>query len=92
MPTTYTVLLHDTWGNARDGWEVNQSFKNGTITVEKSTAPEIIRALRDLGLNYDSSRMAPLGRAIRSSPYMGGHIDLNERNGKPLGFLECHHE
>jgi hypothetical protein len=84
----FKVLLHDTWGNAKDGWHVNQSFNKGIIEVEEATPRRIIKALRDLGLVYHSRAMAPLGRAIRTTPYMGGHIDLCTRNGKPVGFLE----
>lgn len=87
MPT-FRVMLHETFGNSYSGWEVNQSFSKGTIRVDRADARSIIKALRDLDLIYDSRKMAPLGRAIRTTPYMGGHIDLCQRNGKPVGFLE----
>lgn len=88
----YRVLLHDTWGNARDGWEVNQSREAGTIRLPHGGgARAVIRALRDLGLVWDASRMAPLGSAMRSTPYVGGHVDLCESNGKPVGHLERLH-
>lgn len=88
MPTTFTILTHDTWGNAREGWDVNQSYSHGTITVDAVTPRKLISAMREAGLTYNSKRMACLRSAIRSTPYMGGHIDLMERNGKPVGFLQ----
>lgn len=29
----YTLWTYDVWGNARDGFEVNDRFKRGTVTI-----------------------------------------------------------
>lgn len=34
IPTVWEVRTYDVWGNARDGWEVNQSFSSGTIELD----------------------------------------------------------
>ena len=88
----FKVLIHETYGNTKDGWEVNQSHNAGFIEVDEATPRKIIRALRDIGVIVDARRIQPLGQAIRSTPYMGGHIDITHRNGKPLGFLELQDE
>jgi hypothetical protein len=69
------------------GWESSDMTTHGTIVVDKVEARTLIRAMRGLGLVYDGRRMASLSRAIRSTPYMGGHIDLETRTGKPAGHL-----
>lgn len=36
---TYELVSYDVWGNAEDGWEVNQSFRTGTtIRVPKGAS------------------------------------------------------
>lgn len=30
----YTLWTYDLWGNHRDGWQVNDRFKEGTITIK----------------------------------------------------------
>lgn len=85
----YRVRLFDTWGNARDGWEVNDVHNGPVIRLPYGGGVRaMIRAMREAGLVWDSRRMMPLGEAMSSSPYMGGHIDLCQRDGKPVGQLE----
>ena len=31
---TYELWTYDVWGNAKDGWEVNNRYKHGTITLK----------------------------------------------------------
>lgn len=90
MSVSFKVIIHTSvWKDRDGGWDVNDSRTVGTITVNEVNAKSIIKALRnDLNLIYESRKMRPLGQAIRSSPYIGGHIDLVHLNGRPAGFLE----
>ena len=47
----YEVISYDVWGNARDGWNVNQAFYTGRFVEipEGATNEQIVRILKDAG-------------------------------------------
>lgn len=48
---TYRVWSYEVWGNARDGFEVNNRFKtNATIDIDElDSNADIIRSLKSIG-------------------------------------------
>ena len=53
----YKVYTYDVWGNARDGWEVNNVFFDSTLDIPKvkmdGSAKELFAYLRKINfLNY----------------------------------------
>jgi len=50
----YNVCTLDVWGNENDGFEVNDSFKVGTINLYAvSTDEQILNAISLLGYNVE---------------------------------------
>lgn len=82
MEEKLRVIELDVWGNARDGFDVNQSFYTDRyIDCERafSSVRKLFRDLRNLGY------IIPKGSYIE---YQGGGIEVYARNGKPLLYLE----
>ena len=51
MLETWDVFTLDVWGNERDGFEVNDRSRCGTITLPPNPSnPQILSALRTAGL------------------------------------------
>ena len=47
----YRMYVYDVWGNARDGYEVNELFRTETvIDLETDVNDELIRKLKKEGL------------------------------------------
>lgn len=55
MKATYNIVTYDVWGNARDGFEVNQAFYTGrTVEIdEEATDYAINRALSVRGVTWE---------------------------------------
>ena len=71
----FDVRRYDTWGNARDGWEVNDSYRSGTIEIKESdTDYQIMRKLecRRCSLIWSDDTQDEI---------------VATRNGKPLGNI-----
>jgi hypothetical protein len=51
----YEVITYDVWGNARDGFEVNQAFYSGrTVTLPENASDYLInRRLSLQGVKWD---------------------------------------
>ena len=82
----FIFLVHETYGNKRDGFEVNQSYNKGVIEVKDYSARSVFKAIREKDFVLDSRRVCIGGQ---TNNYMGGHIDIVERHsGKPLAFLQ----
>lgn len=51
MMSCYRMYVYDVWGNARDGYEVNELFRTETvIDLETDVNDELIRKLKKEGL------------------------------------------
>lgn len=52
MENTWTVFCHDVWGNAKDGWQVNDNFKltDELILEPNPTDRNIMEALKKYSL------------------------------------------
>lgn len=82
---TFTVYTLDVWGNADDGWDVNDRSKAGTIDLDPDAPDaEILRALMDAGfVNGDALKFGTLEGD-------DGMIFLDDsRDGCPVLHLEA---
>lgn len=85
MADTYKVVHYfDVWGNAKDGFEVNNLAEVGEITVEDYTSvKEIIQALKAIDF------LAPHVRTNMFEVYNDYEmIEFSRKNGKPFFRLE----
>ena len=93
--TTWQLVTYDVWGNARDGWEVNQAFQSGEYELEASLelhnngryGSEFIAATVS---DHELRKKLGLRRFIDSG--MGDDVTLyieDSRNSKPLCELRC---
>jgi len=83
---TYTLRNYfDVWGNAKDGWEVNNScieFNDLHIT-EDATEKDILNYLKEIGFLTTSDR-----RRVRLDNSYMDMIEIYEVKGhKPIGAL-----
>lgn len=83
---TYTLRNYfDVWGNAKDGWEVNDScieFNDLHIT-EDATEKDILNYLKEIGFLTTSDR-----RRVRLDNSYMDMIEIYEVKGqKPIGAL-----
>lgn len=97
----YEVISPDVWGNARDGWEINDMFRVGEIDIpDTATMPQLRRmVLREFFLKG-------AGRVVwfDHDPHGSGEITVRDRrrpripadpekdapgfgHGRPLLFL-----
>lgn len=93
--TTWALRTYDVWGNARDGWEVNDTLRSGRAEIRckveihnagtehefVSAGPTLRQILRAFGLQGSRIRESSDGDDVS--------IYLEERNGKPFGVIHC---
>lgn len=60
MTRKYKIISLDVWGNAKDGWEVNDKFNTGIVVEldDECTTNDIKRALYER--NYASKKIFPM--------------------------------
>lgn len=88
---TFTLYTYDLWGNARDGWDVNNKFKQGTITIKvkgtvynQGTDQEFVSYHpTDLQINR-----AIGGKGIRWEGETEYTLYGESKSGKPIAELE----
>jgi hypothetical protein len=86
---TFKVYTLDVWGNARDGYEVNdRSYTGSKVTLaESGTAGDILRALKDEGLVKKTARVAQMDIDDSNWPYA---VYVNAaKTSKPVFELEA---
>lgn len=94
IPTTWDVFTYDVWGNARDGYEVNNTFRAGTVTIR---CPIVTYNVGQPG-QFDSA--APTDAQIRKALGLrriqlaidGDDLNIeveHAKDGYPLARLEC---
>ncbi len=84
---TYELITYDVWGNARDGFEVNDNFSQGNVSLtvkaqvfNPGTKQEFIVFIpTDLQLN----RLLGIRGGIWDGDKGTWYCD-NKRNGKPI--------
>ena len=94
IPSLWEVRTYDVWGNARDGYEVNDSYSHGRHEIR------IAQTVYNFGTPQAFVGAGPNDRQIRqvlNCPHV--HIDMEgddltlyvnrKRDGYPLGELHC---
>jgi hypothetical protein len=81
MKRIYEVITYDVWGNAKDGFEVNQAFLSGTkVKLDPDmTDSQINRSLARQGI-----------KGVKGVEWDGDDFTLYatlKRNGRPQGEL-----
>ncbi len=88
---TYRLWTYDVWGNARDGYEVNDRCSHGTVTIRCK------RETHNAGTPHEFHTWEPTDRQLsRAAGGKGlvwewrgeGCYDAETKNGKPVGALE----
>jgi hypothetical protein len=77
----WSVYSYDVWGNADDGWEVNDSFYVGEVTLaDDASDADIITALKDAGILSKKAKVSNVDIDGDDD-----YITLNDkRDGMPL--------
>lgn len=77
------VDYYDVWGNAEDGYEVNNISREDTFELENLEDETIIEKLKEI--HYLNENATPENITVDDCyPYM----EILESNGYPLGRLE----
>lgn len=91
MITRWQVRTYDVWGNARDGWNVNDSYDAGETELELSVTTHN----EGMGNQFQSATLSD----EQISELFGGEIETDgddvtiyvnrSSDGYPLGELHC---
>lgn len=94
IDTTWEVIDYDVWGNARDGYEVNQSFRRGTVDLRLKVEVNNPGTPQQFESAYPTDRQ--IRKALDLRPFKMSidgddtHIYVNrERDSYPAGELRC---
>jgi hypothetical protein len=80
------INYFDVWGNAREGWEVNNLCEDAIVYFpDYPSKEEIIKKLKSIGWLKKSVRMASI---IDTGLGDGDFIDFEDRRGMPIFRLE----
>ena len=88
----YTLVhTYDVWGNAQDGWEVNNQYivHDDLVITEDATQHDVMQALKRVGF---------LARHVQLNmlDFMEWGADMikicDRRNGKPLCYLTANYQ
>lgn len=93
IPTTWELRTYDVWGNARDGWEVNNSYSDGTVELR------IPQTRYNIGTAQEFIGAYPTNRQIKRAFGVTCHISTDgddlyitvdrKRDGYPIGEMYC---
>lgn len=86
---TFKLWTYDVWGNARDGFEVNDRFPQGMVTIQCK------REVFNIGTPQEFATYEPTDRQLsRAAGFLrvqwegeGGCFYATARNGRPIGEL-----
>ena len=93
IETTWQLVTYDVWGNAKDGYEVNQAFTNGTQDLQ--LIPETCNAgtPNEFVCAYPTDKQLKRALGIRCHIETDGDdvtIYINrKRDGYPICELRC---
>lgn len=78
------INYFDVWGNAREGFEVNDVSRH-TLTGKIPESPQaVLRLLKQNGIIQKTTRI----RSFSEIDFQCSAIELTERNGRPFGRIE----
>jgi hypothetical protein len=93
IKTTWEMRTYDVWGNAQDGWEVNDSYSHGEVTLWATVETH------NVGTPHEFTSASLSDWTVRRAFGLGARIDTDgddvnyyvtiRRNGYPYGELHC---
>lgn len=93
IKTQWELRTYDVWGNEKDGYEVNNLFHAGTVTLR------IPQARYNVGTPYEFLAAFPSDRQIKRAFDVRCRIDvegddlhvyvIRARDGYPIGEMHC---
>ncbi len=93
LPTRWTLRTYDVWGNAKDGYEVNDSYSAGELEIR------IPRTRYNVGTPQEFISAFPSDRQIKRAFSVTCRIETDgddltvyvnrKRDGYPIGEMHC---
>ena len=93
LPTTWELRTYDVWGNANDGYEVNDSYRVGSVELL------IPQTRYNIGTSSMFVSAFPTNRQIKRAFGVSCQIDVDgddihiyvnrRRDGYPIGEMRC---
>mgnify|MGYP006935512364 CR=1 FL=1 len=93
LATVWSVRTYDVWGNARDGWDVNDVWNAGEVEMR------IPQTRYNIGMEGEFVSASPTNRQIKRALGVRCRIETDSddvyiavnraRDGYPLGELQC---
>jgi hypothetical protein len=74
----------DVWGNARDGWDVNDVSRHSLTGKIPESPQAVLRLLKQNGIIHKTTRV----RSFSQIDFQCSGIELTKRNGRPFGRIE----
>lgn len=94
ITTTWAPVTYDVWGNARDGWEVNNTYRSAEVTLRLEVVT--LNAGTPYAFDYAHPSKAQIRRVLGlgRTRWTEDREDLDiyaerTRDGYPLGGLTC---
>lgn len=91
--TTWRIWTFDVWGNAKDGYEVNNRYSHGTVELR------IPQTRHNIGSSQEFLSASPSDRQIKRAFGVNCRVDTDgddlhievtrQRDGYPIGSMEC---
>lgn len=93
LPTTWEVATYDVWGNAKDGYEVNDVYRQGTIELRIPQTKYNEGTPNEFKGAYPSDRQIKhvfgvLCRIETSGDDLTVYVN-RQRDNYPIGELRC---
>lgn len=93
ITTTWEMRTYDVWGNARDGYQVNDSSSHGEITLRLRVETHNVGTEHEFQSAYPSDKQLRATFGVRCQlDVSGDHLNVyvnRERDGYPIGELYC---
>jgi hypothetical protein len=93
LPTTWELRTYDVWGNARDGYEVNDSYDAGTAELRIPQSRFNVGTPQEFIGAYPTDRQIKRAFGVTCRIDTGGddlHISVERsRDGYPIGEMHC---
>lgn len=93
IETTWELRTYDVWGNADDGYEVNDSYNMGEVKLRLKLETQNAGTEHEFQSAYPTDRQIRRLFGVRCRIETGGdgtHITIDrERDGYPIGEMTC---
>lgn len=94
VETTWELRTYDVWGNAKDGYEVNNTFRSGSVTLRTKVEINNADTPQEFRSAYPSDSQIRMALGLRRFKLETDGDDLTiyvnrARDGYPCGELHC---